>query len=58
MVTHYQRLLDYIEPDFVTCCGRSHPAHGDKSLALDSKARYDWVRQEPRRMNAPRSPLP
>jgi Fe-S cluster assembly ATP-binding protein len=50
MVTHYQRLLDYIEPDFVHVLsdGRILKS-GDKSLALELEKRgYDWVRQEAR----------
>jgi len=48
LVTHYQRLLDYIEPDFVHVLsdGRILKS-GDKSLALELERRgYDWVRQE------------
>jgi len=48
MVTHYQRLLDYIEPDrvHVLSDGRILKS-GDKSLALELEKRgYDWVRQE------------
>ena len=48
LVTHYQRLLDYIEPDFVHVLsdGRILKS-GDKSLALVLEERgYDWVRQE------------
>jgi Fe-S cluster assembly ATP-binding protein len=48
MVTHYQRLLDYIEPDrvHVLTAGRILKT-GDKSLALELEKRgYDWVRQE------------
>jgi Fe-S cluster assembly ATP-binding protein len=48
LVTHYQRLLDYIEPDFV------HVLHdgkiiksGDKSLALELEEKgYDWLTGE------------
>ncbi len=48
LITHYQRLLNYIVPDFV------HVMHdgqivksGDKSLALELEAKgYDWVKQE------------
>jgi Fe-S cluster assembly ATP-binding protein len=50
LVTHYQRLLDYIEPDFVHVLsdGRILKS-GDKSLALELERRgYDWVRQEAR----------
>ncbi len=48
LVTHYQRLLDYIEPDFVHVLsdGRILKS-GDKTLALELEQRgYDWVRQE------------
>jgi Fe-S cluster assembly ATP-binding protein len=48
VITHYQRLLDYIIPDFVHIMydGRIVKT-GDKSLALDLEARgYDWVKQE------------
>jgi len=48
MVTHYQRLLDYIEPDFVhVLAGGRIIRSGDKSLALELEARgYDWVLEE------------
>jgi len=48
LVTHYQRLLDYVEPDVVHVLydGRILKS-GDKSLALELERRgYDWVRQE------------
>ncbi len=48
MVTHYQRLLDYIEPDavHVLADGRILKS-GDKHLALELEKRgYDWVREE------------
>jgi Fe-S cluster assembly ATP-binding protein len=47
LVTHYQRLLDYIEPDFVHVLsdGRIIKS-GDKSLALALEEKgYDWVRE-------------
>jgi Fe-S cluster assembly ATP-binding protein len=46
-VTHYQRLLDYIEPDFVhVLSGGRILRTGDKSLALELERRgYDWVQQ-------------
>ncbi len=46
MVTHYQRLLDYIEPDFVHVLADGKiQTSGDKSLALKLEAEgYDWVR--------------
>jgi Fe-S cluster assembly ATP-binding protein len=48
LVTHYQRLLDYIEPDHVhVLSGGRILMSGDKSLALELERRgYDWVKQE------------
>jgi len=48
MVTHYQRLLDYIEPDVVHVLVDGQVLKsGDKSLALELEKRgYDWVREE------------
>ncbi len=48
MVTHYQRLLDYIEPDFVhVLSGGRILRSGDRTLALELEKRgYDWVRRE------------
>jgi len=47
LVTHYQRLLDYVEPDHVhVLSGGRIVRSGDKSLALDLEERgYDWVRE-------------
>jgi Fe-S cluster assembly ATP-binding protein len=48
MVTHYQRLLNYIVPDYVHVmeAGRIIKT-GDKSLALELETRgYDWVSSE------------
>ncbi|MEM9387696.1 MAG: Fe-S cluster assembly ATPase SufC [Pseudomonadota bacterium] len=48
LVTHYQRLLDYIEPDHVhvLAAGRIIKS-GDKDLARELEARgYDWVLEE------------
>jgi Fe-S cluster assembly ATP-binding protein len=47
-VTHYQRLLDYIVPDFVHVLVRGRIARsGDKSLALELERRgYDWIIEE------------
>jgi Fe-S cluster assembly ATP-binding protein len=47
MVTHYQRLLDYIEPDYVhVLSGGRILKSGDKSLALELEKRgYDWITQ-------------
>ena len=45
LVTHYQRLLDYIEPDFVHVLSQGRIVRsGDKSLALELEEKgYDWV---------------
>jgi Fe-S cluster assembly ATP-binding protein len=48
VITHYQRLLEYIVPDFV------HVLHngkivksGNKDLALELEEKgYDWLKQE------------
>ena len=47
LVTHYQRLLDYIKPDFVHVLSQGQIVRsGDKSLALELEERgYDWVRE-------------
>ena len=48
LITHYQRLLNYIIPDFVHVMydGRIVKS-GDKSLALELEAKgYDWVKKE------------
>jgi len=47
LVTHYQRLLDYIEPDFVHVLSNGRIIRsGDKSLALELEEKgYDWVRE-------------
>lgn len=48
VVTHYQRLLDYIIPDFVHVLynGRIVKS-GDKSLALELEEKgYDWIKEE------------
>ena len=50
MVTHYQRLLNYIEPDYVHVMldGRIVRT-GGKDLALDLEEKgYDWVEREAR----------
>jgi len=48
MITHYQRLLDYIEPDFVhVLVDGKILKSGDKNLALELESRgYDWVKEE------------
>ncbi|BCO30251.1 ABC transporter ATP-binding protein [Thiohalobacter sp. COW1] len=48
LVTHYQRLLDYIEPDFVHVLANGRIIRsGDKSLALELEEKgYNWVLEE------------
>ncbi|KAM3094510.1 Fe-S cluster assembly ATPase SufC [Phormidesmis sp. 146-12] len=48
VITHYQRLLDYIIPDFVHVMeGGRILTTGGKELAYELEARgYDWVREE------------
>jgi len=47
LITHYQRLLDYIEPDFVHVLSEGRIVRsGDKTLALELEDKgYDWVRE-------------
>ena len=47
VVTHYQRLLEYVEPDFVHVLSDGRIARtGDKTLALELEQRgYEWVRE-------------
>ncbi len=47
LVTHYQRLLEYVEPDYVHVLSEGRIARsGDKSLALELEEKgYDWVRE-------------
>jgi Fe-S cluster assembly ATP-binding protein len=48
IVTHYQRLLDYIVPDYVHVLVRGRIARsGDRTLALELERRgYDWVTEQ------------
>jgi Fe-S cluster assembly ATP-binding protein len=48
VITHYQRLLDYIIPDFVHVLYDGKIVKtGDASLALELEAKgYDWIKQE------------
>lgn len=48
VVTHYQRLLDYIIPDFVHVLYNGQIVKsGDKSLALVLEEKgYDWIKEE------------
>jgi Fe-S cluster assembly ATP-binding protein len=48
VVTHYQRLLDYIQPDFVhVLAGGRIVRSGDRTLALELEEKgYGWLEQE------------
>lgn len=48
VVTHYQRLLDYIVPDFVHVLYKGRIVKsGTKELALELEAKgYDWIKNE------------
>jgi Fe-S cluster assembly ATP-binding protein len=48
LITHYQRLLDYIVPDHVHVMVQGRIAmSGDKDLALQLEEKgYDWVRDD------------
>ncbi|HLH24202.1 MAG TPA: Fe-S cluster assembly ATPase SufC [Chloroflexota bacterium] len=50
LVTHYQRLLNYIVPDYVhVLAGGRIVKSGGKELALELEARgYDWIEEEAR----------
>ncbi len=49
VITHYQRLLEYIVPDIVhVMVGGKIVRSGDKNLALELEDKgYEWVRPEP-----------
>jgi Fe-S cluster assembly ATP-binding protein len=48
LVTHYQRLLDHVVPDFVHVLARGRIARsGDRTLALELEQRgYDWLNEQ------------
>ena len=48
VITHYQRLLDYIKPDFVHILYKGRIVHsGGPELALELEERgYDWIKKE------------
>ena len=50
LVTHYQRLLDYIEPDYVHVLSEGRIVRsGDRTLALELEEKgYDWLREAAR----------
>ena len=49
VVTHYQRLLNYIVPDFVHVLYNGKIVRsGDKNLALELEVKgYDWLKEQP-----------
>ena len=53
IVTHYQRLLDYIVPDFVHVLVDGRIAlSGGKELALELESKgYEWLEKEPARVH-------
>ena len=55
LVTHYQRLLNYIVPDFVHVLFRGRIVRsGDKELALELEEKgYDWIKGESENGSAP-----
>src|SRR5215213_3470186 len=55
LVTHYQRLLNYITPDYVhVLAGGRIVKSGGKELALELEARgYDWIEEEARAAGGP-----
>ncbi len=48
VITHYQRLLDYIKPDFVHVLYKGRIVKtGGPELALELEERgYDWIKEE------------
>jgi Fe-S cluster assembly ATP-binding protein len=48
VITHYQRLLDYIVPDFVHVLYEGRIVKtGPKELALELESRgYEWIKEE------------
>jgi Fe-S cluster assembly ATP-binding protein len=48
LITHYQRLLDYVTPDYVHVMeGGRIVISGDKTLALELEERgYDWIKTQ------------
>ena len=51
VITHYQRLLDYIVPDFVHVLSEGRIVRsGGKELARELEAKgYGWLEAEPRK---------
>ncbi|MBI1368709.1 MAG: Fe-S cluster assembly ATPase SufC [Planctomycetes bacterium] len=55
VITHYQRLLEYIVPDFVHVLVDGRIVHsGDKELALELESKgYGWVEKQPAAASSP-----
>jgi Fe-S cluster assembly ATP-binding protein len=55
VITHYQRLLDYVVPDFVHVLANGRIAHsGGRELALELEAKgYSWLEDAPAEAVAP-----
>jgi len=47
LITHYQRLLNYIEPDYIhVLAGGKIVKTGGKELALElEETGYDWIKE-------------
>jgi Fe-S cluster assembly ATP-binding protein len=47
LITHYQRLLDYVVPDYIHVLSQGKMIHsGDKSLALELESKgYAWIEE-------------
>jgi Fe-S cluster assembly ATP-binding protein len=54
VITHYQRLLDYIVPDFVHVLFKGRLVKsGGKELAMELEKRgYDWIKEEQEQFSA------
>ncbi|OGR83791.1 MAG: Fe-S cluster assembly ATPase SufC [Elusimicrobia bacterium RIFCSPHIGHO2_01_FULL_64_10] len=50
LITHYQRLLNYVQPDFVHVLVEGRVEHsGGKELALELESKgYDWIEEKAR----------
>jgi Fe-S cluster assembly ATP-binding protein len=48
VITHYQRLLEYIVPDYVHVMSNGRIVRsGDKTLAYELEEKgYDWIKEE------------
>jgi len=53
IITHYQRLLDHIVPDYVHVLSKGKIVKtGGKELALELEERgYDWVKNDAEELN-------